>query len=409
VSYGGYTVTASTPPMAPRNLSDLDVHNVQVDMNQASSNGLATVIGFAQSHESSHSVARHMNGGTAVGFALFSNTYISSGNNAETVVGNVYTKQYIRPQSSGQAIFCTDRTSSTADDGYIILGEPQTAGPPAQGEYSVTPANWPFLATPSGGCASVTANGVYQAGALVQQHQCPTINGVPDSLSYNAQLNACVSLPITPPVAAPPPQSGNVFQVQQTPCSGNGNGNGGGGKGGTGNTVPSCWNSNFTPTSGMYVVHHNPNCDPSAGCWDLLLTQPFGSATQSPPLDITFWLAAGANMGVNIGGSGGNIVINGPYDAGTGQANDGKFVVYGEGSSSFHVNGAKTTVEFQHGSIYMPGGLVQGGSSTAGLLVDDGQAVADTWDISSGNHPNPQINYDGGFAPVSTEALRLVE
>jgi hypothetical protein len=118
-------------------------------------------------------------------------------------------------------------------------------------------------------------------------------------------------------------------------------------------------------------------------------------------------------MAINITGNGGTspptVSDNAPYNAGTGQADDGKFVVYGGGGSSLYVIGNSTAVTFATGSIYMPGGTVTGGGSTSALYLGAGQAVTDKWDIQTGDQSNPGITYNAAYDGVSQETLRLLE
>lgn len=399
-TYSGYTVTASTPPVSPRSLADMDYHNMQVDIGQTSTNGLAGVIGFSQSQQGGHAVGRHMTGGTSLNFALFSNTFVQAGNGNETVNGNVYANRYVQLQANGQSSFCAG-VSSLGNDGYIVLGAPQTA---SSGQQTVTPHVIPYQSPPGGQCSNVTSSGIYQAGAGLPA--CPAIAGVPDVLSYDSTIHTCVSLPLTPPVAAAPPVGGNVVQIQ-SPC----NGGGGGGR-----SHPSCWTSTTTVSPGLYEIFHNPGCS-APSCADLLIS---GAMCLS---NVTFWLEPGARMSINMNGNDptGNCAFlpagqaatfydSGPYNAGTGKPDDGTFVVYGGGGSEFDVIGGNNIAMFATGSIYMPGGTVMGGASSAGaLLLQNGQAVVDTWQVSTGNQPNPEINYTGAFTPVSSETFRLVE
>ena len=390
VVYGAYTVTVSTPPMSPRSLADMDPHNLQVDMKQSSQNNLAGIIGFATSQQGGHAVAGHMAGGTTINFALFSNTYVDGGNANEIVYGNVYANRKVRPQSSsggggGSATFCASNTAGN-DDGYIILGASQTAASGGQPSDTHAPA-----IGASTSCGSVPASPVFQLGAGMRQSPpaCPTIAGLPDTLTYNSTVGACVTLPITPPLLVSPPLSGHVVQIH-SPCQGNANGG----------NHPSCWTSSVV--AGLYVISHNSLCDPPA-CYDLKI-----SASMSLS-NVSFWLKAGASMSVNMGGNGGTVTDSGPYDAGTGQAGDGKYVVYGEGDSRLYIVGSNNTVTFNTGSIDMPGGSVIGQASTAALYLNGGQAVVNTWQVSTGAQPNPQITGNPAFNAVSQETLRLLE
>jgi Flp pilus assembly protein TadG len=390
VPYGNYTVTVSTPPMSPRDLADMDPHDVQVDMTQSSPNGLAGIIGFTSSQQGGHAVASHMPAGTTMDFALFSNTYANAGNYNEVVHGNVYANRAVVPQSSGLSTFCVVNTTGN-DDGYIILASPQTFA--SGGQASINHA--PTIGTAST-CDSPPPVPVAQVNAGTRQPSpvCPVVTGLADALSYDSTVGTCVTLPIAAPAAVPPPLSGTVVQISQ-PCKGGG---GGGGKKG----MTSCWSSTTTVAPGLYVVNHNSNCVPTS-CWDLLITS---SMTLS---NITFWLKPGATMGVNMGGSGGTVTDSGPYNAGTGQAGDARYVVFGEGASDLEIVGANNSVTFNQGSIYMPGGTVVGKSSTANLTLNGGQAVTNNWQIGTGAQFNPVIHHNPAFDAVSQETLRLVE
>jgi Putative Flp pilus-assembly TadE/G-like len=397
VAYGDYTVTVSTPPASPRSLADLDPHDVQVDMRQTSHNGLAGVIGFSTATEGGHSVARHYPAGTTLGFALFSNDVAQAGNINEKVAGNVYAARAVVLQSNGSSSLCAQSTSGN-DDGYIVLGDPQTS---SDGQLATTPHTTPFVTLPSGTtCDSVTQNGVYETGAGLRSSPptCPSISGLSTPLVYNSAINACVTVPLTPPQVQPPPLAGNVVQVNRS-CRGNGGG-GGGGHSGTG--MSGCWNNSTNVADGMYVVNHDTTCVPPA-CYDLEI-----SASMSLG-HVTFWLKPDATFDVNMQGSSGTLTVQGPYNAGTGQPDDGKLVIYGQGGSQFSLHGNNQSITFLHGSIYMPGGTVSGGSSSTQLSMPDGQAITGTWNIQTGAQNNPDIGYSTTYLPPSMETLRLVE
>jgi hypothetical protein len=399
ITYGDYTVTVSTPPVSPRNPADLDLHDVEVDMSQVNHNGLAGVIGMGTSTNSGHSVASHYPSGTTLGFALFSNSIVEAGNYHEKVNGNVYANRAIQLQSSGSSSFCAQSTTATtgADDGYIILASPQGSG---SGQQALTPRAWPYATLPNAAtsCDGVTTSGVFQTGTEMQTDTCPTsIGGLTSGLTYDSTINTCETLPVTPPTAAPPPLSGNVVSVNH-PCQ---NPNGGGG-GHTGSGFPSCWGSGTTVADGLYQVSHTSSCV-APSCYDLQIT-----ATMSLG-HVTVWLEPGATFDVNMGGNGGTLTVQGPYNAGTGQADDGRFVIYGQSGSQFSLHGNNVTAVFQTGSIWMPSGSVVGGSSSAELSVLAGQAVVDTWNIQTGAQSNPNIGYDGTYAAAALETLRLEE
>ncbi len=406
VTYQGDTITISTPPASPANVVDLDTHDLQVDISQTQSTNFASVIGFSSASEKGHAVARHAAGGVVYNWALFSNQYIQTGNSISMVAGNVYAGRAVNVQSAGKAAFCAKRTGvAGVDDGYIFLGAPQQGdGLPASslaGQWGMLPATSRVI-TPlstsglSPECTydnlSASKSGyVIQSGSSVQSGSpsCPTLSGAGPAY-YNSTVQACEVTPVVLPPAPPPQQPAGATFTVAAPC------NAGKGAG--------CWKS--TPADGVWIVPHNAGCDPASNCFDLRIMQSIG--TPSPP-HITIWLKPGATFDVNMTGGGGSVLVAGPYNAGTGLAGDNRYVVYGESGSSMSVVGGKTSVEFQTGSIYMPSGTVTCSDSTANLTLDSGQAVADTWNVSSGNKPNPEITYNGAYAAVSSETLRLVE
>jgi hypothetical protein len=60
------------------------------------------------------------------------------------------------------------------------------------------------------------------------------------------------------------------------------------------------------------------------------------------------------------------------------------------------------------GTIYIPTGTVQE-INNGSLQIQAGQAVAANWDVTSGNHPNPEITYDSGSVAPEHEFLGLVQ
>jgi Flp pilus assembly protein TadG len=408
VQFNNDTITVSTPPMSPRSLADVDTHDVEVDISQTDSTNFAAAVHFSSASEKGHAVARHGIGGVTSGFALFANQYAQTGNSISVVNGNVYAGRAIDLQAAGQAAFCANATTGN-DDGYIFLGAPQAGDglPPSQalGQANMKPTTsdkiLPRSQYLSSACLPanmqspnlLTSNllgDVVQSGASVQPpfHSCPSIAGAGPAY-YNSTVQACEVAPIALAPGPPPPTAG-IVQTYGSP-SGSGTG--------CKSNGPSCWKTK--PGDGVYVVYHATSCINS--CHDLEITQGMSLG------NVTVWLMPGATFGVRINGGGGTVTWGGPFNAGTGQTGDDRYVVYGESGSSITVVGGGTTVDIAHGSIYMPGGTVTCADSTADLQLDSGQAVADTWNVSSGNHPNPQVTYNGAFAAVGAETFTLVE
>jgi hypothetical protein len=57
--------------------------------------------------------------------------------------------------------------------------------------------------------------------------------------------------------------------------------------------------------------------------------------------------------------------------------------------------------------IWLPTGTVNITNKTA--LVVSGQIVVNTWNDTSGYHPNPTISYNASYAPAQSEVLQLSE
>ena len=406
VTHPGYTITVSTPPMNPTNVVDLDPHDIEVDLTQTESTTFAAAIGFTSATQRAHAVARHGTSGTTLGFALFANGYIQTGNSISVISGNVYAGRAIDLQANGQSALCANRTG-TNDDGYIFLGAPQLGdglAPSSKGQadmqqatsHTITPLNEKLAqaCTVDNISAAKLGGYVIQSGMQVQppSQTCPSLDGV-SGVFYNTAVRTCEVTPIVVPPAPEPPQVSNVYQLSGNPCKGGGGGNG------SGNSQ--CWSSN--PAPGVYVVTHTNDKTCNNNCWDLEITAPV-------TLDqVTVILKPGATFHIDLGNTTGLVTWVRPYNAGTGQPSDGRFVVYGESGTSMSLAGQSTTVDVQAGSIYMPDGTVSGSSPADALTLDQGQAVVDNWNVSSGNQQNAQITYSGQYAAVSGEAFRLVE
>lgn len=59
------------------------------------------------------------------------------------------------------------------------------------------------------------------------------------------------------------------------------------------------------------------------------------------------------------------------------------------------------------GVIWLPTGTVNVGNKDA--LVDTGQVIVNTWNDTSGFHPNPSVTYNASLVGPQKEVLELVE
>lgn len=415
ISGSTFSITVNTPPTSGAHKND--THYLDVQMHQTSSNYFAGVIGRGSDTQGAQSTAFHLPGQVPFGFALYSNTFVASGNAAEFVKGFVYANRFIQPQASGQAGFCAENSSTTADDGYALFGSPQKGDSsynaktdPGQADTSdpkASPVSWFLLCNTTN-----TANGVVnQTGALVNPANatllCPaTVSGVTASaLSFNTQIAACVANPpIQPPAEDPPPNPSSWTWVPTSTITKNG--------------VSFKTPADLGPP-GVYVVQHF--CTSNSGACDDITFAPTDKTGPADFAGYTFVLegpSGSADNGGHIAFAGGlktgaaNVLT--PYDGGTGLPTDGKYAVYAPSGSTGELDitnqdgDNSASLEITKGTIYMPAGTVSA-TNNGSIRIDAGQAIVGTWDVQSGNHPNPEITYDGGSVSPVKEFLGLVK
>src|SRR5665213_1513009 len=134
-----------------------------------------------------------------------------------------------------------------------------------------------------------------------------------------------------------------------------------------------------------------------------------GSITQL--LGITFYLKGGAGICVTI--PSGVIITQTPFNAGTGAAGDGRYVVLSDNAQSPSITmnssggGSTSGIWSVTGVIWLPAGTVTINNKVA--MEDQGQIVVNAWNDQSGNHQNPTVTYNAGLAPAQSEILQLSE
>jgi hypothetical protein len=362
-------------------------------------------IGFARQTAGAHSIGFHFPGGQPFGFALYSGTVVATGNSTEVVSGNVYAYRDIKPQSNGQASFCAD-TDGKGNKGNIVLGAPQV-GPfpnpdPAAGaayQRNVVPAGAQVLAN-TAACSTVNGGGVVAQSAALGSCGTLSVQGVTMSTTQDTGSLACMA---NPPLAPPDLQGpslavGNIIQYDGT-------------KAASGAPV-------LTVTSplaqGLYYITHNPTCV-APGCTDVVIDKGAPSnctGTYTPAyttclIGITFWLDRGATIGVSKGA---NVLIS-PYWPATDPSlnpNNGRFSIYAPlgSTAGMYVSNIQTTLVMT-GTTYMPSGTMNvTQNATLGI---NGQAIVNQWSVQSGNHTNPEIQYDANAVAKQREVLQLVE
>jgi Flp pilus assembly protein TadG len=119
------TCFATGSPTGPRDSSHVSTNYLEVDVCQRISNTFANLIGQGSTVVASHSIAYHYGPGGPSGWALWSNNDISTGNQKEEIVGDIYYNKTYSPQSSGHAGLCADTyvdSSGITAGGHIVLG-----------------------------------------------------------------------------------------------------------------------------------------------------------------------------------------------------------------------------------------------------------------------------------------------
>lgn len=416
------TVSIDTPPKTTQQYGSGAFNGnsqyIEVTARRISRNGFGGVIGFGTSTEGGHSVAFHQPPNSPFGFALYANSVVTDGNEYEIVSGDVYSGRNINPQSNGHASFCA-QTQAGGSGGSIVLGAPQ--GPPSvddgldQWELANNYPQDPDTVhlSPDNCATNLGSSTVSQSSSAAASGACPsTIKGVNlsgSSATWNSGIHACVATPaLTPPNFAGPnyvdpnpgsPYCGGTFTPGLYQCSG---------------SNQSALVVTQTLSKGVYHIAHNANC--KNGCTDVTIASggvaADGSAGNCPSTGydtylcgVTFVLDQGATIGVS---SGIHVAIT-PFIPANPKGNDGRFPIYSPANvtgASFNISNTNTTVTLT-GTLYMPNGAVNVGQNA--FIFVDGQAIADTWNVQSGNHPNPDISYDAARDADFLEILQLVE
>jgi Flp pilus assembly protein TadG len=412
-----YIVTVNAPPLTaqvtkynyPNDPTDVD--RVEVVMRQQTGGFFNAFIGISN-QDAAQSVAYHFAAGQPFPFALYSRTLIQSGNQGETVDGNIYADRYLAPQSNGHAGICA-APDPYGHLGYIFLGYPQqddgaaytTAvanGDPGQSTSRGDPIIDNATCPASGGTVAMSANPAAGCNAGIPGNDSGA------TVSYDQPDGACeADPPIAPPTIAPLPDIpvagvtpgyslfgcggglvGGVYQAGEYSCA----------------TGPAITVSNKM-AAGIYEIDHT-----AAGGCDVILND--GADLTA---GVTFYLKGGAVICPDP--SSGVYISQVPYfNTDPSLANNpgnGKYAVLSDGSGTPQINtgghggGSTSGVWSVTGMIDLPNGIVN--ISNKNAIEDTGQVVVDTWNDQSGDHLNPSVTYNGVDVPPQDEKLQLNE
>jgi hypothetical protein len=135
------------------------------------------------------------------------------------------------------------------------------------------------------------------------------------------------------------------------------------------------------------------------------------ASTPSMLTGVTFYLKGAAGICSNP--PSGTTISQTPYDSGSHQPGDGRYAVLSDnvGNPSITMStagGGSTSGTWSvTGVIWLPTGTVFINNKDA--LVDSGQVIVNTWNDKSGNHQNPSVSYNAGYAAPQPEVLQLAE
>jgi Flp pilus assembly protein TadG len=401
-----FVLTVNAPPRTALVSSyNGDRHRIEVVMHQRSGAFFTGLFGSSLDQDGAQSVAYHFAAGQPFPFALYSRTVIGDGNSPEIINGNVYADRYLAPQSNGQAAICA-APDPQGNPGFIVLGSPQGTDPGYNNDgqfhnHAVPPGSDPIV--DSVDCSTVGSGTVGMSADPNDSSDCQAAypgNDSASALVYDATDAACEgSPPIQPPAVAPPPNipvyssttcgvaglSGGVYQPGDYRCNS-----------GTSLTV------DHAMAPGIYEIE----AVSGSGC-DVVMD----SSTPATLNGVTFDLKGGAGICVNP--PSGTTITQTPYNSGSGQPGDGRYAVLSDnvGNPSITMNtaggGSNSGTWAVNGVIWLPTGTVNIGNKDA--LVDSGQVIVDTWNDTSGFHPNPSVTYNASAVPPQNEVLQLSE
>ena len=388
-----YAVTVSTPPQTPRSSANDTVNDLEVDISTSVTNGFAGVLGIPVSGVAAHAVAYHWGPPQPYMYTFFTRNLIESGNQQETIYGNAYVGDGYEAQSSGQAGLCVYDPPGVSGDGYMVYASfPPTVGGEPQYGYSSTPC-------PGGGLLTAEA----AAPQSTSPSNCPygsTAVEDPNTLEWG-----CVSAnPPVPPITGPSCQGGPWYDgASAAGC------------------VELASGGTMTPSTspGIYVV--------PAGATETL------DFSRGSINCVSLELDAGASVTIINKKSGEYLTAYGYSPDATAS---GEITAIGETPPSVACPGAGTSGDvcvicaaptttsptpialgnystgccsdtLFVGTVFLPGQEVFFGTNQA--IEDVGSVYVGTWDVQSGNHPNPMITYDPATTAQEPEQLRLVE
>ncbi len=365
-AYAGVTVQTVSPAVDTPSGSFcyLNKNCLEVTVTQSIRNSFGAYVGGQNTTVSAHSIAYHSGSGGPSNWALYSNTSVSSGNSSESIVGDVYVGAQYLPQSNGQAclgaFYLPGETNSTAHHGHITFGAPQS--PPGQSLETVG----------YGQASPCTGHGAIQAQA--PSGDCPA--GASWYTNGSASICLVSPAPFEPQIAAPA-----ITGI--APCGG---------------TIAAGHAAGvFELAAGCTLTLDFTNGD--IHCVSLVLD----NGTPSAPTTVGVSNKKASVSITSYGSSG----CPG-YGTSTQLSLNRNFLWAAIGSSHVAFQNSSNgcgSITAVTGSLYLPSGSVS--FSTNQSLEITGQAFVNSWNVQSGNHPNPIVTYSADNAVLLPEVERL--
>ena len=401
-SYSNYTASASSPPASPKNSAYNSSNYIQVDLTQSTTNGFAGAVGFSSSTEVGHSLAYNAGPSQFYDYAFFSKVHAGSGNQQEYIYGDAYLGNGYTPQSSGKAGFCAFQL--TGNETAAIDTDGDAGGAPDndvddQGHLTFAVAPPSVGPNPSYGVGPPCGG----SGQLSAQSAAPGASNCPPESAPQTAGGTTVCVQAAPPLP-------NIIAPTLTTASG----------------TPALCGATISKGYGPGVYAVGANCtvtlDFSSGnidCVSLVLGAG-ASVSITNKKGQNYISAYGFDPTTSATASAAITAIGSPVPPACvpGSTNQeaglNKSVIWAPNSSaspmptalSNSTTGCCSDTLFL-GTVYLPGQQVSFATNQA--MEDVGMVYVGNWDVQSGNHPNPMVQFDGAVAAPLQTILRLVE
>jgi hypothetical protein len=395
-------VSVSTPPQSPRSATNLSLNDLEVDISTTVQNGFAEVIGAPTSVVRAHAVAFHWGPPGPYDYTFFAAQDTESGNQQESIYGDAFVGDGYQAQSSGQAGLCVYDPPGTTGYGHVIYAAyPPTVGIEPQYGYS-------------GACLG---SGALTAQAVEPQSSVPTNcpTGSWPAPDPNTGVWGCVMPnPPVPDITGANCAGAPWYDASAGPASGC--------------QTPVCattFTSSTPATGGIFPVE--------AGC---VVTLDFSKGDINC---VSLELNPGASVNI-INKKSGNYITSygflpdslsmtemenigvpaaslpaacvGSTTEGPADANNCVICASPSTGSPMPIALANNSTgccsdTLFVGTVFLPGQEIS--FSTNQAMEDVGQVYCGSWQVQSGNHPNPMVSRDIQDTSLVNEQLRLVE